>query len=203
MKELVEREPKLSWAEISQSFPRHHRSSLEKRYKFYIKPESGPEPHRAPRYTFEEDQLLIKLKEKGLTWEEITEAFAKDFPRRTGPALEKRYWRVMGSTRQGSRPFTPEEDQCLEELKSQGLEWEKIIEHFPGRTMQGLVRRWSTHGRMKANVKPGSPRYTPEEDQLLRRLKGQGTLTWAEIAESFERRNVRSLTNRWYQLKQE
>ncbi len=196
LKELVEQEPKLSWAEITKSFPRHGHYSVIRRYISYIKPNFMPDPRDAVPYTFEEDQLLKKLKDQGLTWEQIADGFAEYFPRRSGPALSQRYGEVFTSGEWERRPYTQDEDQCLEQLKRQGLKWDKIIEYFPGRTMNALQKRWST---LKVELGLGAPknRFTPEEDQRLIQLKEQG-LPWAKIAESFEGRTVKALEHRWY-----
>ncbi len=200
LRELREQNPKLTWAEIAKSFPRHSIGSVKQRYESYLKPNFMPDRYRLIHYTTEEDRLLKELKEeKGLSWENIAESFAEQFPRRTARALERHYGRFLRSepAQELARPYTLDEDQCLEVLKRRGLPWHEIVSYFPGRTVLGLKKRWNGYLKVELDLDRQITNFTPEEDELLIRLKGQG-LTWAEIVKSFKGRTLHGLQTRWY-----
>ncbi len=197
LRELKEQNPKLPWSTIAKSFPRHSLKSVVGRYRLYIKPNFIPDPHTHSQYTLGEDQLLKRLKDEGLSWKQIADSMAKHFPRRTVPSLMNHYRENLSSEpRRTIKHFTPEEDQCLEELKRQGLEWDKIVKTFPGRSVVALQVRWSSVIKPKLNLDPEMPRFTPEDDQRLLQLMKQG-LAWDEIVRSFDGRSIDVLKYRW------
>ncbi len=196
--ELKKQDPSLTWPIIAKSFPRHSTRSLRGRYEYYLKPNFVPDPHKSTPYTYEENQLLKELKEEGLVWEQIAESFNEHFPRRTTPALRKHYSTVLKTQPipEVARPYTLQEDQCLEELKRQGRKWNEIVKYFPGRTAAALQLRWSDYLQVKLDLDLQQTKFTPEEDQRLRQLKEQG-LKWAEIGKYFEGRSIAALQSRW------
>ncbi len=197
LRELKEKYPRLTWPEIAKFFPDRSPSSVMQRYISYIKPNVGA-PIRT-FYTFEEDSLLVDLRAEGLTWPEIAETFAKYFPRRSAKALWARYDKYLmpAPGRSAYKPYTQVEDQCLIQLKEQGLEWDEIAESFEGRTAAGLRNRWDNNLKWKLGLKSKLTDFKPEEDQRLIELRGQG-LNWDEIAESFEGRTASALKSRWH-----
>lgn len=105
--------------------------------------------------------------------------------------------------------WVPHDDERLLEMIERGKSWDEIAEYFPGRTKQALLERY----RKLRTTPPGpwtppapnrvkGPNYTPEEDELLLKLKERGE-SWIDIAKSFPGRSKRGLQYRYYALQRE
>ncbi len=181
---LIElREKRLTYHEIAAKFFRGwSTAALQERYRFLQKERAGPsEPAPKPgdsNYTPEHDQLLIELGEKGLSWKQIA---AESFPGWTMLELRDRYM-LLQRERAGPRVYTPEQNQLLIELREKGLSWKKIAaESFPGWTMVELRDRYKLLQKERA----GPTVYTPEQNQLIKKLRDEEYLLWGEIRKYF------------------
>ena len=127
-----------SWDEVAKFFPKRNLQALKKMYYSLTRHPSAQEGVRRDAWTTEEAERLLSLREKGMSWSKMTELF----PGRTPTALQAQYSRLKSdpsALKIGSRvPWRVDEEQRLLELRKQGLSWEKIMEHIPGRTWTAL-----------------------------------------------------------------
>jgi hypothetical protein len=91
-----------------------------------------------PGWSKEEDLQLKKLKDDGLTWEEI----AKAFPGRSKDACVNRYCRYVNEAeKQVHKVWSLNDDKQLKKLKEDGLTWEEIGKSFPRRSSAACKTR--------------------------------------------------------------
>ena len=134
-----------AWSDIAAEFPCWTRDSLFCRYRRWLKknpsaiverpfaPSALPKPstsHENGKYTPEDDQLIIDLKQNSMTWPQIK----KFFPGRSRKALRTRY----SFLNIHNNPYTPEDDRLFVELKNTKLDWLEIATHFHGRSPDAL-----------------------------------------------------------------
>lgn len=105
--------------------------------------------------------------------------------------------------------WLPHDDERLLEMIEKGNSWDEIAESFPERTRLALLERYRKLRRISSGSwtlpAPNSvrnPYYTPEEDELLVKLKESGE-SWKDIAKSFPGRGKRGLQYRYYALEQQ
>jgi hypothetical protein len=190
-------EDKLEWDTIADSFPGRNARAMERRFTHLVRrlttqrtyrQKKKPKKRKAPftrmftKYTTEEDDQLIKLREVDkLTWADI----ALRLPGRNAMALQKRYVRELAYRNQelGDDPlvqgedgvfrparmkhsrFTLEEDEVILHLRNDlGLSWKEVEVKMPGRKWQSLENRYQyiTSGftrhlqRKNAKATPGA-----------------------------------------------
>ncbi len=192
LEELLEKTD-MSWDEIAKFFPGRSRGALVTHYSTRLKGEGTSA--RLRRWTPEEDQLLIQLKEKGgrQSWSQL----AEHFPGRSPKAVFSHYsTELEGKTRPLVR-WTAEEEQLLIELKEKGLSWSQMLEFFPGRSKDALRSRYFDKLKVKGPDSVRLTRWTPEEDQLLVELKEKKGLKWEQILKSFPHRTLKSIQSRY------
>ena len=171
-------EDKLEWDIIAQSFPGRNARAMERRFahvarqltkqnsnfrkkkKKQPKKSKGPLARMCTKYTTEEDDHLIYLREiEKLSWADI----ALRLPGRNAMAMQKRYVRELAYRNQelGADPlvedehgnlrptrskharFTREEDIDLLHLRNDlGLSWKEIEFKMPGRKWESLENRY-------------------------------------------------------------
>jgi hypothetical protein len=108
-----------------------------------------PKPSKTrQRFTPEEDLILTQLVEKhGCNWNLI----AKQLKGRNKRQVKDR-WKTFLSPSLVIAPFTPEEDQLLEELINEmGTKWVTFLKSFPNRTDVALKNRWNMIKRQRRN----------------------------------------------------
>lgn len=156
-------------------------------------------------YTSEENERLIKQRELGKSWRDIS----KLFPRRHWATLISQYYRLTEQyppTVDGSRVYnfwTPGEDDRLVEAKELGFTWKEIAELFDNeRSQESLNTRYQLFkGPSKTQNAVKRIPYSPEDDKLLLEAV-EADFTWREIAELFDgQRAAHSLKTRFKTLK--
>ena len=147
------------------------------------------------RWTKEEENILVKLRDEGKTCHEIR----CRLPHRSMSACCHRFYgkpevreQIKVATREG---LTCEEATRLLQLKASQLFWRQIVQHFPGRTAASLKGHCYT---LSKGSETSRLRYRSDEDARLLNLRGEMRLPWAEVARSFADRSLDSLTSRHY-----
>ncbi|CZR55696.1 uncharacterized protein PAC_05584 [Phialocephala subalpina] len=160
-------------------------------------------------------QLAHMKDDLRLTWEEIQAQFS-DF---SEDALARRYRAFKAEFKANEGPvdgrpqlriptrpepqyprsrLTAEDDDLLMRLKKESrLNWADITKHFPGRTSETLRSRYKDLTRSEPRQKPYG--YTPEETQLLLKLKDEG-LSWLDIAKQIPGRSPDVLKHQYQWL---
>ncbi|KAL8716726.1 MAG: hypothetical protein Q9225_005967 [Loekoesia sp. 1 TL-2023] len=113
--------------------------------------------------------------------------------------------RRSGASDARALPWTKDENELLRHYRtSTDLTFEDIGNHFPGRTPNSLQKRWRTLNQKEQSVIQNSQgrSWTPEEDQLLHRLKTSTDKTYAEIQRELPRHSVGAVTLHWYKMRQ-
>ena len=178
------------WEEIAEALPGRTANGARARYG-HLKDKT---PFiRESIWTPEEDERVVDLRVQGREWEEIAEAL----PGRTRAAVRARYFAVKGNSSTPNvqrRPWTPEEDKLLKDLKAQGLPYKEIAKSFPQRKVETLAVR---HTNLTKND-PNKENYywTPQEEKLLLELVG-GDMDWEVIAERLPGRSPKAVYDRY------
>lgn len=156
---------------------------------------------RVNRWTFEEEGLLLKLREEQqLSWKQIQEEY---FPERSWKALQIRFYRLTKDPSQpkveARRPWTDEEKELLFKLRESNLSWAEIVESFPGRSKSALVGKYRslTYDRSAPGV--FQKKWTAEENELLLKLGKEG-MPWKERVKFFDNRTLRALQTQYKKL---
>ena len=156
---------------------------------------------RGAKWTAEEENRLIKLREEDKTWEELVD----DFPGRTWRSLVARYHKLRPSPqqRESVKHWTREEDELLLELKEKDISWKEIAESFPGRS-PSAVRSHYNFLRSERIQAPSSTwkYYTAEENELLLKV-AELDISWDAKAEYFPDRSAISLKSHHRKLMEE
>jgi len=101
-------------------------------------------------------------------------------------------------------PFTPEDDEFMVEKIGEGLTFKEISKMFQekgkNRSFQSVCGRY-----FKIRKKRGIPSrvgiFTTQELGILKEMKEQKKLKWEEIAVAFPNRILRSIRDKYYQMK--
>ncbi|SMQ52321.1 unnamed protein product [Zymoseptoria tritici ST99CH_3D7] len=107
-------------------------------------------------------------------------------------------------------PWTPEEDSKLLRLKESGRPWADIVSEMPLRTFQALESRYHiisprgpggtrVHGSPRSRAPRGGQRRTPQEDDLLLKLRERGQ-DWLTVQLSFPHRSRQALVLRYFKI---
>jgi hypothetical protein len=82
---------------------------------------------------------MKKMKEKGLSWEKISQSF----PGRDASSCQKRFTRYVNEGEKRVHvSWSKEHSLLLKKLKEKGGSWEKIAKSFPGRTFRSCQNRY-------------------------------------------------------------
>ncbi|KAG6043711.1 hypothetical protein E4U39_004228 [Claviceps sp. Clav50 group G5] len=189
-----------TWPEISNRLPGRTDIDCQRRYEerldaYDTEMSQGSLQAKLNKpWSEEEDKLLLKLKEAGGTWQEISESLG-----RTPGACRSRYGKHLEvkvsetEKSQGSLQldnervkWTAEEEKLLVQLKASDKTWQEISERL-GRTPRACRIR---HGQcLEVSVSQGSlqpknerKKWTAEEEKLLFQLK-VADKTWQEISD--------------------
>jgi hypothetical protein len=167
-------------------------ASCKQRYN-YIK--ENEKKVQGEAWSKEHSLLLKRLREKGLSWEEIT----KSFPGREIRSCQTRYFKYLNkSEKKVQLKWSKEHSLLLKTLKEKGLSWKEILKSFPGRDIRSCQTRYSKH--VNEGEKEVHVAFSKEHDILLKKLRENG-LTWKKIVKSFPGRSVGSCRNRYYRIK--
>lgn len=176
---------------------------------------------RGQRWTSEEKELLLKLKEQNMSWKDIS----KFFPGRNWSAVTAKYnvLKKSQSTAENKqdevKSWTDEQKKLLLELKKANLSWVDIIEALPEGSLRSALAHYfpwvdtaeALPERSLQSVLlhyfslPSSPQlptaeksvrhYTAEEDALLLELVESG-VPWKQRQAYFKNRTLASLISR-------
>ena len=148
--------------------------------------------------TEQENELIKAVNEFGTSnWEMI----ASRIPGyRTAPQCI-RHWENKLSPAIKRGQWSPEEDEALKQLvesaqlKGMGLldiPWEEIKPRIPGRTLKQVRERW------RSNLDPSIVRgdWSPQEDEIIIRMREEQGLGWAAIARALKGRTEHSVKTR-------
>ena len=154
---------------------------------------------RAQHYTPEEVELLLELREQGMTWKEIS----KSFPGREWQSLKDKHRRVLREQEMGKSPrlWTSEEEELLLKLVEPDKSWGEIAESLPGRTPKAVRQHYKILNDGSLAPKKVRLLYTAEEDKLLLKLK-KADMPWKEMPAHFDNRTWPSLRSRYKALGQ-
>jgi len=108
--------------------------------------------------------------------------------------------------------YTLEDDVRIIRLKEiEGLSWQDLANHFPGRDWKTLQKRYATKlTKVVRNHRPdevtikmlrgqsSGQNFTPEEDLIIIRGKEIDLLTWSEIAQQLPTRNAMTVKSRYF-----
>ena len=147
------------------------------------------------RWTAHEDELVIKMREKGFTIPEISDRLGD----RSLVATSSRIHKVL--VRNGTlKPrikkgkFSKEEDDLLEDLRNQGLSFTAMSSHFVNRSAGTLESRFRT---LNIPDQTESAGFTPADDAELCKLREQDRLTWNEVAARLPGRDALACSTRY------
>ena len=190
----------LEWGEIAVRLPGHTLEDIKKRYVLLLhasmreyeiksKPkvsgveidgeEGLTETRMYSRFTAEEDALIVRLREvEKLEWATL----AASLPGRTSYSIQKRYVRELAPGKLKRRE--PADSKLAQEPTIE----ERMLAIDPDLANRVLPEKQS------------KKRYEPQEDELILRLRGDGELSWEEIAEQMPGRQPNSVKNRYLYL---
>ena len=158
---------------------------------------------RGNHWTFEEEQLLLKLREQELSWEQIKEEF---FPKRSWTALIAKHHKLtkdQSKIRKAPKPWTDEEVELLLELKESEppLSWEDITKSFPGRSKTAVGNKYYMMSKVVSVPKTFHTQrpWTADEIELLLKLGKEG-VPWKERVHFFNNRTLKALKERYKKL---
>ena len=153
------------------------------------------------KWTAEEEERLMELREKQVPWNEVV----KSFPERNWKALVTKYNRLAqdpsAPKTERAKLWTPEENQRLLELKETGASrsWGEIAESFPGRSQTAVKSHYASLTKDRSVPTSVYVAFTTEEDELLLNLENKG-MSFEEMTNHFENRSTASLRARHYTL---
>ena len=139
-----------------------------------------------------EDELLMKL--MSMNERPNYSKLAESFPGKTGQQVAERWDKVLNPKLiKGS--WTRREDEIIiNYVKEHGTKnWRNLCALLPGRIGKQCRERWRNHLDPNINHSP----WTPEEDDLLRRLHAQFGNHWVKISSMMTNRSDNAIKNRW------
>ena len=196
------REEGKSWEELVEYFPGRTWQALNSRYgklKRASKPKKtlkqGEQKDRK-RWTREEDKILLKLKERNESWENI----AKRFPKRSQAAISSRWTYLRRDNKQAPavtrKEYTDEENELLLAVAEMDIRWSERAKYIPGRSVQSLQNQYL---RLKQGDPQDSNHWTSdEEDRVVEELERGKTVE--EVGESLGR-STKAVNTKVYQLR--
>lgn len=136
---LIElREKDWTFLKISQELPGRSEASCQARFNKYLK-DGKRHALKFPKWTLEEDELLISLRTRGMEWKDI----ADELPRRRSTACHTRFNRCYRDAQLRMALFwTPEEEALLTSLVEHGMGWEDIAQQLPNKTAKVCELQW-------------------------------------------------------------
>jgi Myb-like DNA-binding domain len=132
-----------------------------------------PVRHMA-RWSQAEDVLLRRLKNRGLSWKDIS----TQLPGRNPHACSRRYHRRLSIPTIASRKgkWLAEEVSKLNGLRDAGMEWDMISKQLPGRTLAACRRKRDTlRGKDKSLSKPESKIEQRKPESVVENQQGESS----------------------------
>jgi cytochrome c551/c552 len=147
-------------------------------------------------FSLEEDRCLVSLVELyGQNWPKISKCMLG----RSARQVNER-WRNYLSPERSSAPFTPQEDEIIEnKYKEIGPSWKEIAQSLPGRTGMGVKNRWhklNEHLKRRASGKEmqsHAKKITPQEDAIIMKKYEELGPNWEMIAQSLPGRDAKAV----------
>ncbi|CAJ1949558.1 unnamed protein product [Cylindrotheca closterium] len=127
--------PPINWKRIAHTYMNNTRTALQckSRWTKSLKPGLARGP-----WTKEEDACILRYKQEGLKWSEIS----KYLPGRLPEHISDRYNNVLDPELKKD-PWTNEEDRILfQEQRRIGNKWTQISHNIPGRSEKSVKNRW-------------------------------------------------------------
>ena len=148
------------------------------------------------RWTTAEKELLIELRDQGMSWGEMIEFF----PERSWTAMEAMYHSLKGRGSSAksakSKQWTLKEEKLLLELSETDASLMEIAKYFPERTPVSVKNKIYKSLVMDSAPANSYKHYTAEEDALLLELENED-VPWAERVPFFKDRPLESLKYRY------
>lgn len=185
---------KLGWQDIAKQMPERTLASIQRHYSRDIgpygrgrssTPRGSPAPGKAPvrpqKYTKEEDDKLMRLRDdEDLDWQDI----AQQFPDRSASSLENRYYYkvrkdVSHTSSRASSVISRDDSYVSNSLPTTDLE--------------------AQLDSVETNAFSGGDNFTEAEDELIVKLRELECLSWDQIAAEMADRDVSSISCRYYQ----
>ena len=177
LQKLLERKQEMTWKEMATYFPGRTPSALKVRKISKDIPPTG----RIYHFTKEEDDLLLELGAKKMSWKER----AKRFPNRDVGSLKGRYRLLVPPGDNLVQPWTPGEDKTLIEAVELRMSWKEIAELLNRKIggVQERARTLTNSGRI--NTSPLKHKhYTGADFDLMREKREEG-MSWSDIARQY------------------
>lgn len=138
------REDGLTWKQVADLFEgRRGLGALKARYYYLSEQPDSPAELSSPRYTPEENELLIEARASRLTWEETVALFEG---RRNEAALKFQYHKLSKmpelQVKKLNRNYTADEDELIVREKEKGKSYPEIAELLPDRSAKSVRSRY-------------------------------------------------------------
>ena len=174
------RETGISWRKIAESLPERNERAIRNRYRHLKRGSPAPKEFRR-RYSAEEDELLLKLAEAGIPWEERVTYFDD----RSHKSLEQRFTKISQTKVAGH--FSSEEDSLLIEALETGMTVEEVSQLLERsiRGVQTRIRKLEQLNRLDPVLELVKGRtYTAADFDLMQELVGKG-MSWEDMAAEY------------------
>jgi hypothetical protein len=160
---------------------------------------SAQRPFACNRFSPEEDQQLRELvAQHGINNYGAWMLIASHMPGRSSRVCRER-WRNYLSSDLNSSPWSPKKDALLlQKYQEFGPKWTQIATFFTGRTDVNCRKRWHFLQKRTSSTVCKYKKFSPEEDQRLRKLVVQHGTKWRTIAHYMPNRSSGVCQNRWH-----
>lgn len=153
------------------------------------------------RWTKEEEDLIIALRNEGKTWHEVR----CRLPHRSLSALQSHIYDTLELRKRIKvrpvKPLTADEAARLQQLRKQGLSFRKIADCLTNRTEKDLEQMWYVL-RSGDELRSASPRpYEPQEDAQILKMRDSMQQPWSAIAKALPGRTKNSISSRYSKLR--
>lgn len=97
--------------------------------------------------------------------------------------------------------FSHSDDEKIVKAQQEGMSWQQLSDQMPCFSLRQILRRWKTILKRGSSgeFQPPARRFTAQEDEQLKKLRGQG-LSWPKIAQAMEGRQGDSVMHRYNRI---